>query len=288
MSIIQTHIETHLAITSSGDTPVDLLASETGLSKQRIKQAMQKGAVWHTEKNATRRVRRAKRPLNPGGILHLYYDEKVLSTIPPTPGLIADQGAYSVWDKPCGMLSQGSKWGDHCSINRWVEQHLTPQRPAFIVHRLDRAANGLILIGHEKGTTAVLAGLFEQRALEKRYRVIVHGRFGNSPQPLVIDTDIDGKQAYSSFTLLEYNPVTEQSLLDVQIESGRKHQIRRHLAEAGHPVVGDRLYGQGDDNIDLQLTAYSLAFLCPVSQQPVHFQLAEERLSRLTGYTSKP
>ncbi len=54
---------------------------------------------------------------------------------------------------PYGMLSQGSKWSDHCTIARFAQQHLTPERPVFIVHRLDRAATGLILIAHSKKTS---------------------------------------------------------------------------------------------------------------------------------------
>ena len=53
-----------------------------------------------------------------------------------------------------------------------------------------------------------------------------------------------------------------------------KHQIRRHLVELGHPVIGDRLYGTGEaDGVDLQLTAYLLAFQCPVNDEPVEYRL---------------
>ena len=116
---------------------VDLLAGATGFSRQRIKQIMQKGAVWVTlasgGENNAQRLRRAKKVLHPGDTLHLYYDEKILSEEPPTPELIADEGTYSVWYKPYGLRSQGSKWSDHCTIARWAETHLEPQRPAFVV-----------------------------------------------------------------------------------------------------------------------------------------------------------
>ena len=71
----------------------------------------------------------------------------------------------------------------------------------------------------------------------------------------------------------------EQSLLDVRIETGRKHQIRRHLADLSHPVIGDRLYGAGvEDGVDLQLTAYLLAFHCPVNDERVEYRLASKWL----------
>ena len=86
--------------------------------------------------------------------LHLYHDPRVLSIEPAEARMIADEGAFSIWYKPFGMLSQGSKWADHCTISRWVETHLRPQRPAFVVHRLDRAATGLMIIAHAKGVAA--------------------------------------------------------------------------------------------------------------------------------------
>ncbi|MDJ0805816.1 MAG: pseudouridine synthase, partial [Gammaproteobacteria bacterium] len=177
MSQLQSHFERHLRVKADQVSAVDLLAAETGLSRTRLKQVMQLGAVWLTRGQQTHRLRRASKPLVAGDELHLYYAEKVLNQTPSPAQLIADELGYSVWFKPCGMFSQGSKWGDHCTITRWVEQTIQPQRSAFIVHRLDRAASGLILVAHGKRMANQLADLFRRRAIEKRYRVKVHGEF---------------------------------------------------------------------------------------------------------------
>jgi tRNA pseudouridine32 synthase/23S rRNA pseudouridine746 synthase len=267
----ETRFEKHLPVLQAGLTAVDLLAQSTSLSKQRIKTVMQRGAVWLTIGNKTQRVRRAKRELKSGQTLHLYYDESVIDQMPLEPILIKDMGAYSVWQKPCGLLSQGSKWGDHCTVTRWAEQHLLPQRPAFVVHRLDRAANGVIMIAHEKGAAAKLSALFQQRDIEKRYQISVMGEF--STDTVTVDEPIDGKSAVSHFTRIHYAPTTDQSLIDVSIETGRKHQIRRHAAYLGFPVVGDRLYGPSKQKVDLQLKAYFLSFHCPYSGQVQTFNI---------------
>ncbi len=265
-------LEVHVAVESDDSSPIDLLHRATTLSRQRIKQAMTLGAVWLTRGRKTQRLRRAKRRLQMGDQLHLYYDSSVLSEVPKEPELIADLNAYSVWNKPYGLRSQGSKWGDHCTVVRWAERHLQPQRSAFTVHRLDRAANGLILIAHSKSMAAKLSSLFKQREIEKRYRAVVEGQFSPSSEPLKVTEPIDGKSATSEFWLQQVDG--GRSTIDVSIETGRKHQIRRHLAGLGHPIVGDRLYGGAKENeVDLQLTAYLLRFRCPVADAPVEYRL---------------
>lgn len=267
-------VEIHERIASSGVLAIDTLAKASGLSRQSIKRAMQKGAVWLTRGRNTQRLRRVKRALRVGDELHLYYDSKVLDEVPPEPQLIADVGEYSVWNKPFGLRSQGSKWGDHCTITRWAEQHLSPERPAFTVHRLDRAANGLILVAHSKSMASSLSRLFHDHKIEKRYRARVHGDFSTQALQTRVQQEIDGKPALSEFSFRAFDSENSQSLVDVRIETGRKHQVRRHLEYLGYPIVGDRLYGSATaDDENLQLSACELAFVCPVQEQQVCYQL---------------
>ena len=255
--------EKHLDINSMDKTAVDILGESTELTKRTIKQVMAKGAVWLTRNNSTQRIRRADKALRPGDNLHIYFDQTILDKQPNNALLIADERLYSIWYKPYGMLCQGSKWGDHCTINRWVEKTLKPQRPAFIVHRLDRAATGLIIIAHQKKIAAYFSNLFQCREIEKKYQAIVDGAF---PVEIKLTSEIDNKPARSYAECIGFNPTTNQSLVDVTIDTGRKHQIRQHLSEAGFPIVGDRLYsqkGQGGD-VDLCLTSCYLSFISPI------------------------
>lgn len=277
--------EVHVEITPQNNQvkPATLLSEPAGLTAAAIKDAMSKGAVWLTRGRNTRRLRRQKSGLRPGDQLHIYYDPKVLAEAPPEPRLMADEGDYSVWCKPYGMRSQGSRWGDHTTLERWAELHLKPRRPAFTVHRLDRAATGLMLLAHGKSAAAALAALFRDRAIDKRYRAVVKGLLPGGQTELRIDQPIDHKPALSHVRLLDTRSGPERSLLEIRIETGRKHQIRRHLAGIGLPIVGDRLYGddRGEDRDDLMLTAVSLRFVCPVSGCERCYELPADRMPRL-------
>jgi len=264
-------LEKQVQATQAGTSAIDLLAEAVPLSRQKLKQTMEKGGIWLKKaKGGRRRLRRAKTPLHKGDVLELHYDAHILAVVPPEPMLIADKGAYSIWFKPEKLLSQGSKFADHCAITRWVEKNYEPKRAVYPVHRLDRAASGLMLLAHDQTTAAKLSRLFSGRKIEKRYLVEVVGKF-DQPLPLLMDTPLDGKEAES--LVLEATPGANSSELLVKIKTGRKHQIRRHLSERGWPVVGDKVYGDPAQKGSLKLTASYLRFNCPVSGEPVEYTL---------------
>jgi len=273
--------EFHAQVIDPSIPAAELLKQQSGLSKQQIKQAMKKGAVWISDADSSyKRLRRVDKILKIGQQLHLYYDAQILGLQVDAAVLIADEGDYSVWYKPYGMLSQGSKWGDHCTINRWVEQNHHPQRPAFIVNRLDRAAQGLMLIAHTKSAASALSGLFAKRSINKQYTALVSGLF---PEKLLLDTPVGEKSAVSSASLLVYDLETKKSLVAVEIETGRKHQIRKHLSGVGFPIIGDRLYGPdiGDLAINLCLVSSYLAFKCPLTGTDKSYRLKDDYLPKV-------
>ncbi len=267
--------EQHILIDKGYHTPVDLISIKCKFSKQQVKRLMQKGCVWLSRKNRTVRIRRSSKPLICGDKLHVYYNQKVLSQFPIPATLIQDEGDYSIWYKPYGMYSQGSRWGDHCTLYRWAEQHLIPQRPAFIVHRLDRAANGLMILAHTQSIAAHFSKMFQQRQIHKGYQAKVHGQFVSGIKPIKIETMVQNKNAISHFSLTEYDALADTSVLSVTIETGRKHQIRIQLSELGYPIVGDRLYGIGNETEDLQLLSRVLRFRCPVDGFQKEYLLPE-------------
>lgn len=276
------------------NSALELLHQHSKLSKQIIKQAALKGAIWITRNtNQTpakkpERIRRLKRILLENQTIDFYYNPEILNYENPEPQLIEDNQLYSIWLKPRGMLSQGSKWSDHSALYRWVEMHgfsgQTP-RQSWIVHRLDRATCGLMLLAHSKKMAAQLTAMFAHNQVHKTYKAWVWGKL-KTPQQ-TINSVIDDKTAITHIETISVTKNPMCSLLNIAIETGRKHQIRKHLASIGHPIIGDRLYGdaQRDQQLtiqaDLQLTAYQLSFQCPTEHIPKTRVLEEAQLNLL-------
>ena len=262
----------------AGDPPgaAELLAKVTGLSKGVVKDAMRKGAVWVSRSGRSpNRSRRETATVKVGDVVEIHYDPELLALRPPEARLVRDAVRWSAWAKPAGLLSQGTEFGDHASLLRQVEKAL--DREVFLVHRLDREVEGLVLVAHDAAAAAALSALLREAKVVKRYRAEVIGdvaarRGGDG----VIDEPVEGKAARTTFRVVARDPERDTTTLEVTIETGRHHQIRRHLDAIGHPVLGDPRYGAGNKNREgIRLAAVFLAFRDPFSGEGVELRLPE-------------
>ena len=180
-------------------------------------------------------------------------------------------------------MSQGNQFGDHMSILRIIEKQLHNKREVFPVHRLDRETSGLIIVAHNKKMAATLSSLFQTQQIQKNYQAIVLGEIEESG---TIDRALDKKKAVTHFKRINFNQETNCSLIDIRLETGRTHQIRRHCDSIGHPIMGDPKYGVGNKNREgLQLIAYKLIFNCPIEHQEITIELAEPFAENTTRVT---
>lgn len=172
-----------------------------------------------------------------------------------------------VVDKPAGLVVHPSKDGERSSLIGRVRLYLGHPE-GRLVNRLDRETSGLVLIAKSAPVAGELGRMLAASRVEKRYVAIVHGMFPAGPvtvdaplgkdvaSPVAIKDCVreDGAPAVTEVVLerhFEYagHPM---SLVHVSPLTGRKHQIRIHLAHAGHPIVGDKIYG-GDETRYLRL-----------------------------------
>lgn len=272
-----TIIELERKVECPVQSAIDYLATESGLSKKRLKDAMTRGAVWLIRGSHERRLRRATSALRVGDRIKLCYDPALLALRPPRLHCLEDRMGYSLWYKTAGVMSQGTRFGDHMALPRIAEIAFGHKREVFTVHRLDRETRGLMLLAHNRKMAAQLSRMFQEGEIEKGYQAVV---LGEAPLSGTIDQPLDGKAAVTRFERLEYDDSRGTSLLEIRIEHGRLHQIRRHLDSIGHPVMGDPRYGHGNKNREgLLLVAHSLKFICPIRHQPVDWTLPQPFVS---------
>ncbi|MBF0299703.1 MAG: RluA family pseudouridine synthase [Oligoflexia bacterium] len=247
------------SVVNSVVTIADFICAETGLSKSTVKKVMLSGAVWvrNAKKHLANsrsltRVRRATKELHHNDYVEMYYDEKILKstmTTPPFP--IFECEHYGVWYKPAGVLSQGTKFGDHISILRWVEIEIekkiiakkeTKNKSVFLIHRLDLEVSGIMIFAYTKRAAALLSELFKNHQIEKHYIAIVNGHVSLSE--ITLNNKLDNLDAETHCKCLQKFEFENAkfTMLAVRITTGRYHQIRRHLKYARHSVVGDSLY----------------------------------------------
>jgi tRNA pseudouridine32 synthase/23S rRNA pseudouridine746 synthase len=249
-----------------GDGPVQLvhfLFEQTEISKMKIKHALACGAcvVKQKGRKAFKKVRKAKADLKPGDRIQFFYDEKILG-LPVPEGIecLYDDKDFGIWFKPVGALSQGNQYSDHTSILRFVEKE---KKQAYLVHRLDRETAGLMIIAYNGKMAADISKLLQEHKVNKYYLAWVKGEMDLEHQiDKAIDIDLDDKHAKTLYTCLKSE--SRRSLCDIQILTGRMHQIRRHFEAIEFPVLGDPKYGENNKNKDgLQLLSYRLSFKHP-------------------------
>jgi len=257
---------------------IDFLLDNVDLSKSRLKDIMNKGAVWLKRgKKSRQRLRRAMTDLKIGDVVELFYDEQLLSLRAPTLEPIADSQQYSIWNKPAGMLIEGNDWSDHVALQRIVAMHFRPPREAFLVHRLDRESSGLVIIAHDKKSGLALTDSFRHGEIKMQYRIEVRGDLAKLGKTGEIDSELDGQDAHTRYHVVRYSTEKDFSVVDVWLGTGRKHQIRRHFDHIGFPVMGDPKYGHGNKNHSgMKLQAVSMSFTCPVTQKSVTFSIFDK------------
>lgn len=215
-----------------------------------------------TSKNASARHQ-------PKGLAILYEDQEII-----------------VIDKPAGLLTMGSERDKsrtaHSILNNYIRKGNAKSRNrVYIVHRLDRDTSGILIFAKSEQARQYLQENWTET--EKKYLAVVHGRLTpregtiisflaeNSAYAVYSTSDpVRGKLSRTGYiTLKEANGL---SLLEINLLTGRKHQIRIHLSEKGHPVAGDKKYGkEGDGHKWLALHAQSIIFTHPVTGKRLAF-----------------
>jgi RluA family pseudouridine synthase len=192
-----------------------------------------------------------------------------------------------VVEKPCGLLTVATARERLKTLYAALFDYVKRQRPPekiFVVHRLDREASGLLVFAKTASAKYHLQQQFKEHSVGRRYLALVEGRLARDQETIQsflvenaahrvysVRNSRKGKLAVTHLKVLKRS--SKATLVEVCLESGRKHQIRVHLAERGNPVVGDKTYGSRVNPIRrMALHACSLSFRHPRTGQKLHFE----------------
>lgn len=205
-----------------------------------------------------------------GNELDIVYEDPYLLIIDKHPGLLS-------------MSNNSRQQTVQTVLNRYLEKG-GGRNTSHLVHRLDRDTSGLMVYAKDVQTQQSLVRGWQELVTDRRYIALVEGELEN-PRGVVKSWLTEDKRfiTHSSpvdnggkFAVTHYNVLASSngySLVECELETGRKNQIRVHMADLGHPVVGDHKYGSDNDPIRrLGLHAYMLCFTHPVTGKHMRFE----------------
>lgn len=214
--------------------------------------------------------------VRPGDRVSVDYDPASEATIPEIDlEVLYEDDDCVVVNKPVGILTHSKGvFNPEATVATWLSSRITDMQGerAGIVHRLDRATSGVMICAKTPEALSWLQKQFSQRKVKKTYRAVVQGVFKepeavidmpierNPKKPQTFRVGSNGKDAVTAYRVLESNGAL--SLVELKPTTGRTHQLRVHLEQLGHPIVGDVLYG-GKPAGRLFLHAYSLEITVP-------------------------
>ncbi len=201
--------------------------------------------------------------------------------------IIYEDSDIIVINKPAGLLSMASDeekiFTAYHNLTDYVRKY-NPDNRIFIVHRLDRDTSGVMLFAKKEWAKHALQDAWKDILVDRAYIAIVQGRvkeeegtvkswLKETKSRLMYSSAIkgDGQEAITHYRVLQ--STSKYSLLEIRLETGRKNQIRVHMQDVGHSIIGDKKYGSTTNPIGrLGLHAHVLAFKHPVSGEIMRFE----------------
>ncbi len=218
--------------------------------------------------------------------------------------IVYEDEYYAIVNKPSGMLTHPtSKEKNGTLVNALLSkygEHLSDINGEYrrgIVHRLDRNTSGLLVVAKTNISHEKFAEMIKNREVEKRYKAVVKGCISenmvidqpigrNKSQPNKMCVTPDGKDSLTEIFVIEQ--FHDATYIDINLKTGRTHQIRVHLSYLGHPVYNDTLYGFGKMKIKTEeqvLQSYKIKFKHPFNNTLIDVQIEpDEKIIKVLNY----
>ncbi len=274
--------DTILEVKENGMLMQFLLQNLTQKNRDNIKSLLRKKQVWVNGQA----ISQFNHLLQPGHQVVIKWDQAAVGELYRDLRIVFEDDYLIVIDKQAGLLSI-SAGREHTTAYGILSQHVKLQNPTnkiFIVHRLDRDTSGLMIFAKNEEVQSALQRGWQSDIRERTYVALVEGMvdraegsitsylYESKAYIMYSSQDPDkGELAITHFRTLKSNK--DFSLLQVNLETGKKNQIRVHMQDIGHSIVGDKKYGATGNPVGrLGLHACVLSFIHPGTGQTMHFE----------------
>ncbi|MBR5576298.1 MAG: RluA family pseudouridine synthase [Bacteroidaceae bacterium] len=261
---------------------MDFLLKQMGITKNRAKDLLTGRAVSVDRKLTTH----YDTPLRPGQVVRVSRHRQNTMLLNKYVKIVYEDKDIIVIEKSEGILSMASTPKQYC-VKNVLDEYFEKRHfkcTAHVVHRLDRETSGLMIYAKNIETAKILEDNWHDMVYDRRYIAVLCGKVekeGGTIQSWLREsksfvtysspTDNGGKLAITHYHRLRYTD--DFSLVEMKLETGRKNQIRVHMADLGNPVAGDQKYGNGRDPLHrLALHAYRLNFYHPITREQMEFE----------------
>ena len=211
--------------------------------------------------------------------------------------VIYEDNHIIVVEKPVNIPSQGDKTGDVdmlTLVKQYIKEKYNKPGEVYLglVHRLDRPVGGVMVFARTSKAAARLSEQVREKQFKKKYLVIADGKFEEQKGTLqdyllknerlntskvVPEGTKNSKLAILDYEVLAYNEEIDLSLVKINLHTGRHHQIRVQLSNAGHSICGDQKYGTRGRGKQICLWAYELTIFHPITKEEMVFKVLPEK-----------
>lgn len=197
-----------------------------------------------------------------------------------------------VVEKPFNVLSQGDDTNDKdmlTIIKDYIKEKYNKPGNVYLglVHRLDRPVGGVMVFAKTSKAASRLSDQVRTKTMHKYYLAVVHGKTSEGTLIDKISKDektnnsyidnVNGKESILDYKTLYYDKENDLSLIEVDLKTGRHHQIRLQMSNINHPLYGDQRYGRGE-KAQIALYAYKLCFTHPVTKEDLCFKNLPDKI----------
>ena len=259
---------------------LNYLYENLDMPKKRVKQYLTHGSIYVNNSKVTQ----FDYKLLPGMNIVIDTDNKNKKSLPFD--IVFEDDHIIVVNKPSGLLSIATEKEKEKTLFHIVREYLVSKDKyarVFIVHRLDKDTSGIVVLAKDEKTKNMLQENWNEFVTLREYVAVVHGKLKNKEDRIVqrlkenktnlvyVSKDDDAKEAITNYKVTK--ETDNYSMVSINIETGRKNQIRVAFATLRNPIVGDKKYGEKDNETRLFLHANRLKMYYPEIKKDILFEI---------------